>query len=144
MRTCFSSCSYPCPQIRTLEGGRSSQGRIDSYFTSWRTALPDGGRLGGSKRLDEAIRKVRGEQRVEKEKVVRKRKVKGHAEIEDDPRGNKSFEKKKKTVARKESKGQKEVSLVGRSCGIVISASTEDVILQRQEREKERREAKAR
>ena len=85
-------------------------------------------------------------------RTVRK-KVKRPAEIEDDPR-DKGQDKKSRGPgkevkgARKEAKEVKEVnkeaSLIARSCGFVISASTEDIILQREEREREAREAKAR
>ena len=82
-------------------------------------------------------------------RAVRK-KVKRPAEIEDDPRDQ--GQDKKARGAGKEAKGaskevkemNKEASLIARSCGFVISASTEDIILQREEREREAREAKAR
>ena len=49
-----------------------------------------------------------------------------------------------KEAAKEVKEMNKEASLIARSCGFVISASTEDVILQREEREREAREAKAR
>merc|ERR1719237_280348 len=135
------------PVIRSLSQRKSSQARIDSYFSSWRTMLPEGGRLGGSKRVEEALKKVRGEEVEEasNNKTVGKaakkpskvvKRVKRPIEIEDDPR-------KKVSLERGKLEEKKEVSLIGKSCGFVISASSEDVILQREQREREAKEAKA-
>ena len=134
------------PVIRSLAQRKSNQARIDSYFSSWRTVLPEGGRLGGSKRVEEALKKVRGGE-VEEfssktvEKAAKKtsrvvKRVKRPIEIEDDPR-------KKVSLEREKNEAKKEVSLIGKSCGFVISASSEDVILQREQREREAKEAKA-
>ena len=109
--------------------------------------MPEGGRLGGSKRVEEALKKVRGGEVEESsssktvEKAAKKtskvvKRVKRPIEIEDDPR-------KKVSLEREKPKEKKEVSLIGKSCGFVISASTEDVILQREQREREAKEAKA-
>ena len=134
------------PVIRSLAQRKSSQARIDSYFSSWRTMLPEGGRLGGSKRVEEALKKVRGKEVEEPasktlEKSAKKtlkggKRVKRPIEIEDDPR-------KKVSLGNEKPAEKKEVSLIGKSCGFVISASSEDVILQREQREREAKEAKA-
>ena len=134
------------PVIRSLAQRKSNQARIDSYFSSWRTVLPEGGRLGGSKRVEEALKKVRGGEVEESssktvEKAAKKtsrvvKRVKRPIEIEDDPR-------KKVSLEREKNEAKKEVSLIGKSCGFVISASSEDVILQREQREREAKEAKA-
>ena len=116
--------------------------------------MPEGGRLGGSKRVEQALKKVRGEEidqegllptkQVEK-KVTKKpstsssskiaKKVKRPIEIEDDPR-------KKVCPEKEKARDKNETSLVAKSCGFVISASSQDVILQRQERERQAKEAK--
>ena len=123
--------------------------------------MPEGGRLGGSKRVEQALKKVRGEEideegllpskqvekKVTKKQAVGKpstsssskiaKKVKRPIEIEDDPR--------KKVCPEKEKvRDKNEASLVAKSCGFVISASSQDVILQRQERERQAKEAKER
>ena len=141
------------PVIRSLTQRKSSQARIDSYFSSWRTMLPEGGRLAGSKRVEEALRKVRGEEMEESSsktvvKAAKKKqgdgkqsskvgkRVKRPIEIEDDPR-------KKVSLGKETTVEKKEASLIGKSCGFVISPSSADVILQREEREREAKEAKA-
>ena len=135
------------PVIRSLAQGKSQQARIDSYFSSWRTMLPEGGRLGGSKRVEEALKKVRGEEvegstsnktvgKAAKKPAKVVKRVKRPIEIEDDPRKKASLEREKHVE-------KKEVSLIGKSCGFVISASSADVILQREQREREAKEAKA-
>ena len=121
--------------------------------------MPEGGRLGGSKRVEQALKKVRGEEideegllpttqvekKVTKKQAVGKpstsssskiaKKVKRPIEIEDDPR-------KKVCPEKEKARDKNETSLVAKSCGFVISASSQDVILQRQERERQAKEAK--
>ena len=78
--------------------------------------------------------KVVGKAAKKPSKVLKR--VKRPIEIEDDPR-------KKFSSEREKQEEKKEVSLIGKSCGFVISASSEDVILQRKQREREAKEAKA-
>lgn len=131
------------PVIRSLENNKS-QSRIDNYFHSFRTVLPDKGHLQASKRVQDAIRQVRGDkiEAVEKkksEKSKRKAPVKKKKIQEPSETSNPEVSLNGQSSAES---SNPEVSLIAQSCGFVISASKDDIILQKQEREQKAREAK--
>ena len=89
--------------------------------------MPDKGLVASSKRVEEAIRKVRGLKTPEKVKPVVKPKTKVVKAVDEQKSKEKTSE---------------DVSLIAKSCGIVIAPSKDDLILQRIEREKKAKEAK--
>ena len=99
--------------------------------------MPDKGLVASSKRVEEAIRKVRGLKTPEKVKPV----VKPKATKKDDPKPKTKVVKPVDEQKSKE-KTSEDVSLIAKSCGIVIAPSKDDLILQRIEREKKAKEAK--
>jgi len=125
------------PVIRALqERGATRQARLENYFTSSRVNLPDKGMFASSKRVEEAIRKVRGIKSPEKPKrsakVINTKKSKQvkptteDVEAVNDPINNK----------------EAAVSLIAASCGFVVAPSKDDIILQKLEREKKAKENK--
>merc|ERR1712029_199454 len=69
------------PVLRSLESGSETrQATLDNFFSSSRVKLPDKGLVASSKRVEEAIRKVRGLKTPEKVKPV----VKPKATSKDD------------------------------------------------------------
>eukprot|EP00092_Neocalanus_flemingeri_P018656 GFUD01020202.1.p1 GENE.GFUD01020202.1~~GFUD01020202.1.p1 ORF type:complete len:1186 (-),score=434.58 GFUD01020202.1:127-3684(-) len=127
------------PVIRALEErGSSRQVRIENYFNSSRVKLPDKGMLAASKRVEEAIRKVRGLKSPEKPKqalkVTNKKSIGKKTSKEDQPLAKTSTTDHEEPVAA--------VSLIAQSCGFVVAPSKDDVILQKLEREKKAKENK--
>ena len=115
------------PVVRALEEKQGNrQTTLDKFFSSYRVKLPEKGLTATSKRVGEAIRKVKGLSSPEKP-VARKR-----------------AEKKKETKSStsKPSQEKAEVSLIAQSCGVVINPSRDDLVLQRREREAKAKEAK--
>ena len=110
--------------------------------------MPDKGHLQASKRVKEAIRRVKGEKEEEEEKrkKVSKKVIKTPGEKKTGNPGEKKAGKVAKATERKENGA----SLIQQSCGIVISSlpgakqGGEDVILQKEERERKAKEAKER
>jgi len=126
------------PVIRALEEkGGSRQARLEKYFNSNRVKLPDKGLFSTSKRVEEAIRKVRGLKTPEKPKQTKKvtnKKTNSTKVIEGPSRSSNSTT----SITEKEP----EVSLIAASCGIVVAPSRDDIILQKLEREKKAKENK--
>merc|ERR1719394_1092573 len=116
------------PVLRSLDSGSETrQATLDNFFSSSRVKLPDKGLVASSKRVEEAIRKVRGLKTPEKVKPVAKPKAKVVKSVDEQKSKEKTSE---------------DVSLIPKSCGIVIAPSKDDLILQRIEREKKAKEAK--
>merc|ERR1711872_816994 len=174
------------PVIRSLQKS-TGQSRIDSYFTSYRATLPDKG-LQSSKRVEEALRKVKGLPKSPVKKctgtTISPRKPANQAKQSTPPlslacklAGSRKTTKVKSstkttaattTVTAGESSGAStststsadttsvpdvalsdeakaaNVSLIAKSSGFVLANSPDDIILQRIEREKAARMAKAR
>ena len=136
------------PVVRALDSMRDSrQATLETFFTSSRVSLPDKGLVSTSKRVKEAIRKVRGIRSPEKSKPDTK--------VKNKEKSNPAVKPKNATVVTVEKPGstlmsqssaqvgkEREVSLIAKSCGIVIAPSKDDVILQKLEREKKAKEAK--
>ena len=137
------------PVVRALDSRRDSrQATLETYFTSSRVKLPDKGLVSTSKRVEEAIRKVRGIRSPEKIKLdtTVRRKNKSNPAIKpkktasatvDIKPGSTTMHKPSAEVGK-----ELEVSLIAKSCGIVIAPSKDDVILQKLERERKAKEAK--
>ena len=137
------------PVVRALDSMRDSrQATLETFFTSSRVKLPDKGLVSTSKRVEEAIRKVRGIRSPEKIKLdtTVRRKNKSNPAIKpkktasalvDIKSGSTTMHKPSAEVGK-----ELEVSLIAKSCGIVIAPSKDDVILQKLERERKAKEAK--
>ena len=137
------------PVVRALDSRLArgkNQSTLDTFVTSARVKLPDKGLAASSKRVEEAIRKVRGLKSPEKPKPVAKSKDKAASK-----RSNTGINLKKKATqpslrntnaVNTEKAG--EVSLIARSCGVVIAPSKDDIVLQKIERERKAQEAKER
>ena len=123
------------PVVKALEarqGQSSRQTTIDKFFTSYRVKLPDKGLVSTSKRVEEAIRKVKGLKTPEKTAPKK-------------PIETKKETKKKDTKSKVSSDNnveKAEVSLIAQSCGVVIAASKDDLVLQRLDREAKAKDAK--
>ena len=134
------------PVVRALDSRLArgkNQSTLDTFVTSARVKLPDKGLAASSKRVEEAIRKVRGLKSPEKPKPVAKSKNKAAPK-----KSNNSISINPKKNAAQPSAGNtekaEEVSLIARSCGVVIAPSKDDIVLQKIEREKKAQEAKER
>ena len=134
------------PVVRALDSRLArgkNQSTLDTFVTSARVKLPDKGLAASSKRVEEAIRKVRGLKSPEKPKPVAKSKNKAAPK-----KINNSISNNPKKNAAQPSAGNtekaEEVSLIARSCGVVIAPSKDDIVLQKIEREKKAQEAKER
>merc|ERR1712126_359218 len=126
------------PVLRSLDSGNETrQATLDNFFSSSRVKLPDKGLMASSRRVEEAIRKVRGLKTPEKVKPVAKTKITN----KDNPKAKSKVIKPEDEQKVKE-KTSEDVSLIAKSCGIVIAPSKDDLILQRIEREKKAKEAK--
>ena len=155
------------PVVRAMAAklDNGSQVRIDQYFSSWRVALPEKGRLVASKRVDEAIRKFRGFKSPVKGSQSPAKNSQSPVKNSQSPVKNIRGPLKKKAVNRtaKQMKVTKvedkqeaekangptnssELSLVAQSCGFVLNPSKDDIakekILQKEERERRAQEAK--
>ena len=134
------------PVVRALDSKRDSrQATLETFFTSSRVKLPDKGLVSTSKRVEEAIRKVRGIKSPEKPKLDTKIKAKANPAVKSKKTTSATVGKSdSKNIAKPAAKIGKEVevSLIAKSCGIVIASSKDDVILQKLEREKKAKEAK--
>jgi DNA excision repair protein ERCC-5 len=167
------------PVIRSLKSS-NHQGRIDSFFTSYRTNLPEKG-LQSSKRVNEALRKVKGlpspiKPTSTKQVLPSKSNAPATSSKSSTTIGKKSgkVNKKSRAVIDIEASGSKvekvpdqspvaneastsnnqpssqsssskqDVSLIANSCGFVINASKDDIILQREERKRKEKEARER
>jgi len=141
------------PVIRSLQKN-SSQGRIDSYFTSYRVNLPDKG-LQSSKRVEEALRKFRGLPSPKKDSPKKFQRPKPAPKLKNGKKaasttatGSKAASGSAESVGSETTSPalgpSREVSLIAKSCGFVVAPSADDIILQREEREKKARETKAR
>ena len=112
------------PVVRALESRpEGRQTTLDRFITSSRLSLPEKGLAATSKRVGEAIRKVKGIKSPEK------------------PAAKNAIEKKKVSKKSGEAKTPS-VSLIAQSCGIVINPSRDDLVLQKMEREARAKEAK--
>ena len=139
------------PVVRALDSRLArgkNQSTLDTFVTSARVKLPDKGLAASSKRVEEAIRKVRGLKSPEEPKPVAKSKDKAASK-----KSNNSINPKKKATQPRPSgsitnagstEKAEEVSLIARSCGVVIAPSKDDIVLQKIEREKKAQEAKER
>jgi len=122
------------PVIRALEEkGAVRQARLEKYFSSTRVKLPDKGLVASSKRVEEALRKVRGLKTPEKLKQSKKL--------------SKRFSKKTNEIEASSTiisppEKEKEVSLIAASCGLVLAPSKDDIIMQKRERERIAKENK--
>ena len=136
------------PVVRALDSRRDSrQATLETFFTSSRVKLPDKGLVSTSKRVEEAIRKVRGIKSPEKSKPDTRVKNKAKANPVVKPKNATLVTVEKPgSTSKSQSSAQVgkevEVSLIAKSCGMVIAPSKDDVILQRLEREKKAKEAK--
>ena len=111
------------PVVRALESRQEGrQTTLDRFITTSRLSLPEKGLAATSKRVGEAIRKVKGIKSPEK------------------PADKSSTEKKK--ASKKNEPKTPTVSLIAQSCGIVINPSRDDLVLQKMEREARAKEAK--
>lgn len=120
------------PVIRALEEkGAVRQARLEKYFSSTRVKLPDKGLVASSKRVEEALRKVRGLKSPEKPKQSKKISKRTNKKTNE-------IEASSSTV----SKPEQEVSLIAASCGLVLAPSRDDLILQKRERERIAKENK--
>ena len=112
------------PVVRALESRQEGrQTTMDRFITSSRLTLPEKGLAATSKRVGEAIRKVKGIKSPEK------------------PAAKNPTERKKVSKKKSEPKTPT-VSLIAQSCGIVISPSRDDLVLQKMEREARAKEAR--
>ena len=145
------------PVLRALDSkNQNRQSTLENYYASSRLKLPEKGLVSTSKRVEEAIRRVKGIPSPQK-------KPQNAASIKNTKKeGNKDAKRKVKKNQEKNlpgpssmaaptssssssqslSKSEPEVSLIAKSCGIVIAPSKDDIILQRLEREKKAKEAK--
>ena len=136
------------PVVRALDTRQDArQATLENFFTSARVKLPEKGLVSTSRRVEEAIRKVRGIKSPEKPKHDAKVKSKGKSIQVTKPKKASNVEHSDPTIVNKPSARvgkEVEVSLIAQSCGIVIAPSKDDVILQKLEREKKAKEAKER
>ena len=134
------------PVVRALDSRLArgkNQSTLDTFVTSARVKLPDKGLAASSKRVEEAIRKVRGLKSPEKPKPVAKSKD----QVASKKSNNRINPKKKSaqpSASITKTEKAEEVSLIARSCGVVIAPSKDDIVLQKIEREKKAQEAKER
>jgi len=131
------------PVIRALEEkGGSRQARLENYFTSSRVNLPEKGLLAASKRVEEAIRKVRGLKSPEKPKQASKVTNKKSIVKKNVKRNQTTTEPVTAVETTISNVENSEVSLIAQSCGFVVAPSKDDIIMQKLEREKKARENK--
>ena len=121
------------PVIRALqEKGATRQARLEKYFSSSRVRLPDKGLVSTSRRVEKALRKVRGIKSPEKPiKPPKKTRAKKESNMASIP-----------TTTAAAQEDDPEVSLIARSCGVVVAPSKDDLILQKRERERIAKENK--
>ena len=113
------------PVVNAL--GARQEGRqttLDRFVTTSRLTLPEKGLAATSKRVGEAIRKVKGIKSPEKPVV------------------KKPIKKASKKSEVKSGTESPTVSLIAQSCGVVINPSRDDLVLQKMEREAKAKEAK--
>lgn len=120
------------PVIRALEEkGSIHQARLEKYFSSTMVKLPEKGLVASSKRVEEALRKVRGLKVPEKPQENKRVTKRTSKKTSDNPGRNESI-----------SNSGQQVSLIAASCGVVVAPSRDDIIFQKMERERIAKEKK--
>ena len=133
------------PVVRALQQGSSSQTTLDRFVTSHRLTLPDKGLVSTSKRVGEALRKVKGLKPPGHPKLIKttrkKKPSKSKASKDQTVKETVSVPLPKPEAATSGSQDC-DLSLISRSCGLVVAPSKDDLTLQTRERERRAKEAR--